>query len=106
MARPKTGEITKASLIRGALADNPKASTADIVSVLAKKGITVSRNHVYLIKSKNRSARRRKKREQVAETTRATGISNPTEAVRRVKNLALDLGGMRHLKALVDVMSE
>jgi hypothetical protein len=104
MAKSKLG--TKADAIREILKSDPNTPTRMVVDQLAEKGIKVHPNHVYLVKSKMKQRKRRQKREKVAATTRSTGIPNPAVAVTKVKTLALELGGLKNLKQLVDVLSE
>jgi hypothetical protein len=101
----RNGKPTKASAIRELLTADPKMKTGAVITALKGKGIKVSANHVYLIKSKAKSRKRRQKREAVAATTSRHGISNPTQAVIRVRELARDLGGFANLKSLVDVLT-
>jgi hypothetical protein len=107
MAKSENGKApTKADAIRAALVADPKASTKEILAALAAKGVHTSANHVYLIKSKNKDAKRRQKRQRLAATTQKNGMPNPTQAVIEVKTLARKLGGLRNLKTLVDVLCE
>lgn len=106
MAKTARKSATKASLIRTILTAEPKTPTKEVVDALATKGVKVSANHVYLIKSKMKMKKRRQKREKVAATTRSTGMPNPAQAVTKVRMLARELGGLRNLKELVDVLSE
>jgi hypothetical protein len=95
---------TKADAIRNYLGERPNAKAKEIIAALAAKGIKVSENHVYLIKSKSKARRRRASRAAAAAAAGRSGISNPAEAVLRVRRLAHDLGGLRNLKQLVDVL--
>jgi hypothetical protein len=110
MARPNTGKsegkVNKSEAIREMLKANPKAKSRDIVSRLAGKGIEVKPTLVYFIKSKQRDMRRRAKRERVGAVSRRTGSSNPADLVIKVKTLALDAGGIRNLKDLVDALAD
>ena len=97
---------TKADAIRELLGQNPKAKAKEIVNALAAKGIKVSANHVYLIKAKGKAMKRKAARVAAAATAARSGISNPAVAVIPARRLAHDLGGMRNLKQLVDVLAE
>ena len=104
---PKNGKTTtKADAIREHLSQNPKAKVREVTAALAAKGITVSDNHVYMIKSKNKARKRKANRAAAAETATRSGISNPAVAVTQVRRLAKELGGLRNLKQLVDVLSQ
>jgi len=106
MAKSNSGRGTKGEAIRQILTENPKTATKAIVASLAEKGVNVSKNHVYYIKSRMRQKKRRQKREKAAETTRTTAMPNPAQAVAKVKSLARELGGLKNLKQLVDVLAE
>ena len=98
--------VNKSEAIREFLAENPKADTKSIVNGLAEKGLKVAPTLVYFIKSKQNQAKRRAKRERVAESSRRTGSNNPVEVVIRVKDLAREVGGIKNLKMLVDLLAE
>jgi hypothetical protein len=80
--------------------------TSAVVDALKANGIKVSPNHVYLIKSKTKGRKRRQKREAVAAMASKTGMVNPIEVVGRLKGIARELGGMKQLKQLVDLLTE
>ena len=67
-----------------------------------KRSNQVASTLVHFIKSKQRRAKRKK----VAASARQTATANPIEVVRRVKDLARDLGGIRNLKMLVDLLAD
>lgn len=98
--------LNKSQAIREYFAANPKAGTKDVVAALGEKGVKVAPTLVYFIKSKLNKARRRAKRERVAESSRGTSARNPVEVVIRVKDLARDVGGIKNLKMLVDLLAE
>ena len=98
--------VNKSQAIREFLAGNPKADTKTVVAGLAEKGLKVAPTLVYFIKSKQNQAKRRAKRDRVAESSRGTGSKNPVEVVIRVKDLAREVGGIKNLKTLVDLLAE
>src|SRR5215510_1497166 len=100
----KSGNRSQA--VREALAENPKAGSKEIIAQLAKKGIKVSPTLVYYVRSKQNQQKRRQRRERVAAASRQTAAVNPVEAVSRVKGLAREVGGIRNLKQLVDLLAE
>ncbi len=100
------GAVNKSAAIRDMLAEHPTAGPKQIVALLADKGIKVTPTLVYYIKSKNNQAKRKQKRERVAETSRKTGTVNPVELILRVKALSREAGGIQSLKQLVDVLAE
>lgn len=103
MAKSK---INKSQAIRDALAQNPTVDSKGIVALLAKSGVKVSPTLVYYIKSKQKQAKRKAKRERVAAASEGTASRNPVEMVKRVKELSRDVGGIRNLKMLVDLLAE
>jgi hypothetical protein len=98
--------VNKSEAIREFLAENPNADTKGVVAGLAEKGLKVAPTLVYFIRSKQSQARRRARRERVAASSRGTGSKNPVEVVLRVKDLAREVGGIRNLKMLVDLLAE
>jgi hypothetical protein len=50
--------------------------------------------------------KRRARRERVAAASRNSSHANPVEVVLRVKDLAREVGGIRNLKQLVDLLAE
>src|SRR5438128_283604 len=105
MARSKDG-VNKSAEIRKALAENPKAKSSDIIDALAAKGIKVAKSLIYMVKSQMKRKKRRLKREEVATTSKALGITNPVDLILKVKAIAGEAGGIRKLKQLIDVMAE
>src|SRR3954468_16280386 len=97
---------TKADAIREILRADPHTKTKDVVAQLGQSGMSVSENHVYLIKSKMKDRKKRRVRRDAAAVTRRNGTPNPVQAVTKVKLLARELGGMANLKQLVDALSE
>src|SRR5262245_39698772 len=102
----KKGSANKSQAIRDLIAANPKAKTKDIVDEMAKKGMKVSANLVYLIKSKSKAKRRKMKRQKAVAVSRDGGHSNPVALIMDVRHLAVKAGGMRRLKELVDILSD
>ncbi|HVL13022.1 MAG TPA: hypothetical protein VM529_10685 [Gemmata sp.] len=96
----------KSQAIRDAFAQNPKAETQVVIDQLAEKGVKVTPTMVYYIRSKQQLARRKAKRARVAESSVKTGAANPVELVLRVKDMAREVGGIRNLKQLVDLLAE
>ena len=98
--------VNKSQAIRALFAANPKADTKSVIAQLADRGVKVSPTMVYYIRSKDRLAKRKAKRARVAESSRNSGVANPVELVLRVKDMAREVGGIRNLKQLVDLLAE
>src|SRR4051812_3272602 len=96
----------KSEAVREALAQNPQATSKEVVAQLADRGIKVDPTLVYYVRSKQKQAKRRQRRERVAESSRQNAVGNPVELVLRVKDLAREVGGIRNLKQLVDLLAE
>lgn len=99
----KKDGVNRSELIRQVYEKNPKAKGKEIQSELASKGIKVSSNLIYLVKAKLRRVKRRQNRQKVAM---ATGNGNAIEVIRKIKAVAMDVGGLAKLKQLVDLLSE
>jgi hypothetical protein len=95
-------KINKSQSIRDFLIQNPRATNREVIEALEQKGIKVSYNQVYFVKMKGKKA----KRKAAVKAYRAAGMSNPVEAVKKVRALAADLGGMKNLKELVVLLAE
>jgi hypothetical protein len=106
MAKKKS-DVNKSEEIRQLLRANPKMPAKEVVSTLAGKGITVAETLVYFVrgKMKGRKGRRKKARQMVSKVA-ATGNSDPVATILKVRRLAEEVGGIKKLKALVDVLSE
>jgi hypothetical protein len=96
----------RSEAVREALAQNPAAGSKEVINLLATKGVKVSPTLVYYVRSKQNQARRRARRAEVAAESRRTATTDPVELVMRVKQLAAEVGGLRNLKLLVDLLAE
>lgn len=94
-------KVNKSQVIRDILAADPKADYKTVIARAAEKGAKVSQTMVYYVRSKLGQAARKARREQAAVTSRS-----PVELVGRVKKLAAEVGGMKQLKQLVDLLAE
>ena len=104
MAKSQSG--SKAAIIREILAADPSTPTRDVIARAAEKGIKVSANHVYFIKGSMKRRRPGRRRQKQMTGTPANGAPSPVQAVTKVKALAQELGGLKYLKQLVDLLSE
>jgi hypothetical protein len=98
--------VNKSQAVRDFLAGNPRADTKAVVAGLAERGVKVAPTLVYFIKSKQRQAKRRAKRDRVAASSGQMAARNPVEVVLRVKDLAREVGGIKNLKMLVDLLAD
>jgi hypothetical protein len=94
------GKVNKSQAIRELFAQDPKMESKAVIAGLAERGVKVSPTMVYYVRSKMKQAKRKEKRARVAAN------SNPVELVLRVKDLAREVGGIKHLKQLVDLLAE
>ena len=99
-------KVNKSQAIRDVLATNPKLKMQEVVAQLAAKGTKVTPQLVYFIMSKVRHKRRWQKREQLAETIKQAPARSPVDVIRQVKKLAEEMGGLKVLKQLVDLLAE
>ncbi|WP_020474524.1 hypothetical protein [Zavarzinella formosa] len=110
MAKTNTTEngkpLNRSQAVRDYLKENPTAGSKDIIDALGAKGIKIAPTLIYFVKSQLSKAKRKVKREQVAEETKLTPARNPVEVVAQVKVLARELGGIKNLKKLVDLLAE
>ena len=92
----------KSQAVRDLLTANPKMTTKEIVGAMSAKGMKISPNLVYLIKSKGRSKTRRQKRARFNEA--AKSMSTPLDVIIQLKSLSDNVGGLKNLKKLVDLL--
>lgn len=93
-------KVNKSQAIREMFTQDPKMESKAVIDSLAGRGVKVSPTMVYYVRSKMKQAKRKEKRDRVAATT------NPVELVLRVKDLAREVGGIKNLKQLVDLLAE
>jgi uroporphyrinogen-III synthase len=98
--------VNRSQAIREALTEFPKASSKEIVGKLAERGIRVAPTLVYYVKSKRNQAKRKKRRADAAAMSASTKVKNPVELVLRVKEMAREVGGIKYLKQLVDLLAD
>ena len=112
MAKAKPGvghnheQGTKSAAIRALLTENPKMPVRGVVAELAGRGVSVRPNLVYFVKGRMQSHQRRQQRRQAAAVSQRAGEVNPVALVRKVKALAQEVGGIKNLKQLVDLLAE
>lgn len=109
MAKAKadgSGKVNKSQVIRDLFAEDPAMESKVVMERLAAQGVKVSPTMVYYVRSKLKHAARKDKRDRVAASSRSTSVKNPVELVLRVKDLAREVGGIRQLKQLVDLLAE
>ena len=103
---PNGTPVNKSDAIREELARNPKADSKAVIAALAGRGVKVAPSLVYFVKSKANQKKRKARRALAEETGRKSGAANPLELVIRVKDLANEVGGIKNLKQLVDLLAE
>ena len=96
--------VNKSAAVREILAKAPNTPVKEIVSALGQKGIKISANLVYLIKSKSKGKARRAKRQMAIAAGQSAGLVNPVDLILQVRHLAGKAGGMKQLKTLVDLL--
>lgn len=109
MARTsRRGGVNKSQAIRDVLAKSPDMKVSDIVALLVSQGVDAKSNLVYLIKGKVKGEKGRRGRihQNAASTATAAGSTDALGTILKVKKLAVDVGGLRALKELVDALSE
>jgi hypothetical protein len=99
-------DVNKSQAIRDLVSQNPKMKIKEVVSTLAGQGIKVSDTYVYMVRSKTRRKKRKEKRQKAIAAGNGAGVMDPVQLVVRLKELASQAGGIRHLKKLVDILAE
>jgi hypothetical protein len=101
-----TNDVNKSEAVREALAQNPGATSKEIVSLLAQQRLRVKPALVYSIKWRLKLRKRRQQRQAATENSRETSPVDPVKLVMQVKSLANQAGGVRKLQQLVDALAE
>ena len=106
MAKKATG-VSKSERIRELLKANPKMKATEVVSTLAGKGIKVNPTLFYFVKGKmkGRKARKKQVKAEVGKVAGTTTNSDTLAIILKVKKLASEVGGLRKLHSLVEVLS-
>jgi len=102
----KNDSVNKSQFIRDVLASNPQADFASVKAKGEEQGLKIAGSLYYMVKSKAGKARRRAKREKAVAASGTMNARSPVEVVRRVKELASDVGGLKNLMQLVSLLSE
>ena len=106
MPRTKSG-VNKSQAIRELLQKNPKVSAKEAIDTLKTQGIKVNPSLFYFTKGKlrGRKGKRRKMHEGVvAGTNGHVAKSDALATIKSIQALAGELGGMKKLAALVEVL--
>lgn len=113
--KSKDGGINKSARLRELLRENPKISFNDASTRLEGEGIDIKSSLFYFVKGKvvGRRGRRRKMRRDVATVlgangaaTASAGAGDALATIKKIKGLAAEVGGLKKLRALVEVLSE
>src|SRR6185437_12043937 len=102
----KKDSISKSQFIRDMLASNPQADFASVKAKGEEQGLKIAGSLYYMVKSKAGKARRKAKREKAVAASGTMNARSPVDVVRRVKELANDVGGLKNLMQLVSLLSE
>jgi hypothetical protein len=105
MAKKKNGS-NKSQAIRDVLSADPKANFKTVQSKLAESGIKIGNALFYMVKSKAGKAKRKAKRASAEAASSKMTVRSPVEIVRKVKELAGDVGGMKNLMQLVSLLAD
>ena len=107
----KKSGVNKSQAIRDLLKENPQITGSETVATLAKQGIKVAPHLYYFVKGKmaGKRGRRRKMKRQVADVMASSGGSatakvDVVSTIKKVKGLAAEVGGLKKLHALVEVL--
>jgi DNA-binding winged helix-turn-helix (wHTH) protein len=105
MAKQKPEE-NKSAAVREILNKNPETPVREVVTTLGQRGIKISANYVYMLKTKAKAKNRKERRQKAEAASTDAGLANPVALISGIKALAAKAGGMRTLKQLVDLLVE
>ena len=107
----QTNGVNKSEEVRQLLKANPELTVKEATEKMAEKGHKISNALFYYTKGQMKGRKARQKKDQnkavakVAESTHVT-IPDAVSTIRKVKAWAIEVGGMKTLKALVEALSE
>jgi hypothetical protein len=104
----KKGGPNKSAAVRELLTQNPKSPVKEILDTMAGKGMKVTPNLVYFLRARMRADKRKLARQKTAPSLSSSNLhkSNTVELVRKVKLLAGELGGLKRLKELTEILAD
>jgi len=103
----QSGEVNRSAAIRELFKAKPDITASEAIATLAAKGITISDHLYYKVKGKTagRKKRRRKAHRKAFAIAVAAGTTNAPivksdalVTIRKVKAVAVEVGGLRMLK--------
>lgn len=109
MARKAADGVNRSQAIRDVYKAKPDVSVKEVIETLAGKGIRVKPGLVYMIKGRlsTRKRGRRKGQKSAQKVAKVTAVSTNGDVlgtIKKVKALASEVGGLKKLQALVEVL--
>ena len=114
--KQQSNGVNRSAAIRDLLKEKPEIRAGEAITDLAAKGVNISDHLFYKVKGMlaGRKKRRRKAHRKAMGVVVAAGASNAPPVIksdalatiRKVKAVALEVGGLRTLKGIVDALSE
>jgi hypothetical protein len=111
--KAQAGDVNKSEEIRQLLKANPKITASEAINAMALRGITVAASLFYFVKGKIRGRRGRRRSMQreaanvmMSNGTTSAGTGDVLATIKKVKTLALEVGGLKKLTALVEALRE
>jgi hypothetical protein len=107
MAKKKNG-VNKSEEVRQMLKANPAITAKEVVAAMSAKGLKISDQVYYYVKGQMKGRKGKKKRAQkmIATVAASTGATrnDALATILKIKALANEVGGLKHLKALVEAL--
>ena len=92
---------SKSAAIRDYMAKNPQATAKDIAATFK-----VSTALVYGLKVKAKRRARKANRQKAVAVAQTDGLADPIKLLRKIRDLGVEAGGIKKLKAYVDLLAE
>jgi len=105
-------KVNKTQAVKDFLAENPDATTKDVVAAMKKQRIVVSTNYVSTIKSKGKGKKKvaaKKKavaKKKAAPKKKAADDRISLSALKEAKKLAATLGGIEQAKEAISALAQ
>ncbi|MBM4067902.1 MAG: hypothetical protein FJ271_03020 [Planctomycetes bacterium] len=98
-------EVTKSAAIREYLKGHRRAKAKTVVAALADEGIEVTEGLVYAAKRSIKGKRKRRLAAAAITKTNPNGAVDAITLVKKVRELAVQAGGIKKLKELLEMLS-
>src|SRR5262245_39136063 len=104
MGMPRKAK-SKSARIRDLLKERPDIKAPEALATLKARGVSANVNLFYYVKGRMASKKQKTSATATVAKPRSTTRQDAVAVIGKVKALALDVGGLRTLKSIVDALA-